>query len=185
MRWAGSGDELGWGLHSKAHDDACRSFPSSPLPRSLDPARIMASCTSAPWEISRHALHGTVGGNSAVHACVMRALWGGGEGGDWGRMMMLVVPFLLLLVLRPPPSRVMASCTSAPWAISRHAPHGTVGANSAVHACVMWGGGEGGNESACSPILSTVSTSSNTKTKAHYQSIHTQDLCRFLSGVPS
>jgi len=80
----GLGRVLGVVLHSKAHDDACRAFPSSPLPRGLDPALIMASCTSAPWAISRHALHGTVGAYSAVHACVMRALWGGGEGGDWG-----------------------------------------------------------------------------------------------------
>ena len=87
----------------------CRAFPSSPLPRGLHPARIMVSCTSAPWPISRHALHGTVGTHSAVHACVMRALWGGGKGGDWGepsvkkkppscREVLLQGPFLVVMV---------------------------------------------------------------------------------------
>jgi len=58
---------------------------------SSHPARIMASCTSAPWTISRHAFHGTVGTHSAVHARVMRSLWGGGRRG-LGRIIIIITP---------------------------------------------------------------------------------------------
>ena len=44
----------------------------------------MASCTSAPWAILRHALHGTVGADSSLLLCVMRLSGLGGTEGTGG-----------------------------------------------------------------------------------------------------